>query len=81
MEIGVLTFVGVVATAVLAALGTLIATQAKRITEVEVRIDEAEEYNDEMWEWGREQLDMYYRYRKDGAPNPKPIPNRKKTNN
>lgn len=81
LEASVLTILGVVATAVLTALVALVGTQAKRISEVEVRIDDAEAYNDELWEWGRGQLDMYYNYRKEGAPDPKPIPKRKKPSN
>ena len=81
METSLLAVLGVVITAVFSVLGVLISVQASRISQIEREVEDLDAYNDEMWEWCREQLDMYYRYRKDGAPNPKPIPKRKKTNN
>lgn len=60
--------------AVLILVGTLATIVAHRLSELEKRIVKAESYNRRLWLWSRAHLDLYYRWRRDGAPDPDPLP-------
>ena len=45
-----------------------------RLNGLEGNLKSARAYNMLLWEWARNHIDLYYRYRKDGAPDPSPIP-------
>lgn len=56
-------------------------TPAQVISDLRARVDVLEDdrekdraYNRRLWEWARHHLDLYYRHRRDGAPDPEPIP-------
>ncbi len=40
----------------------------------EKRATATDDYNRRMWLWARRHVDLYYRWRRDGAPDPEPIP-------
>lgn len=40
----------------------------------EKRAAAVDDYNRRMWLWARRHVDLYYRWRRDGAPDPEPIP-------
>lgn len=78
MDLGaVLTFAGVV----VASLGALIGYLFKRLSDLESRVQQAEAkvkaseaYTRQLWLWAKYVIDLYYRHRVDGAPEPPPIP-------
>lgn len=66
--------VGVVIAAALTFIGVLLGHQASRIAALERRVDCSDDYSRRLWTWARDLLDLYFRHRKDGAPDPPPIP-------
>jgi hypothetical protein len=60
--------------ALLTLLGVLIGQLWGRLTALENRVESATAYNRRLWEWARRHLDLYYLHRRDGAPDPQPIP-------
>jgi hypothetical protein len=60
--------------ALLTLLGVLIGQLWGRLTALEARMESATAYNRRLWEWARAHLDLYYRHRMVGAPDPRPIP-------
>lgn len=48
-----------------------------RLNGLEENLKSARTYNLLLWEWARKHLDLYYRYRQEGAPDPAPIPKEK----
>ena len=74
MESALLTVLGVILTAVLTVVGAALAGISGRLRAVEDDLADARAYNRRLWAWARHQLDLYYRHRKDGAPDPMPIP-------
>lgn len=74
--IAMLGIVGAGFGAVLALVGVLIARLFERIAKLEGRLSTADDYNRVLWMWARTHIDLYYRHRKPGAPDPKPIPER-----
>lgn len=38
------------------------------------RLDRLEDHNLRLWAWCRKHLDLYYRHRREGAPDPDPVP-------
>jgi hypothetical protein len=81
VESGVLAFAGLILTGVLTAFGVMLRTQANRITEVEDSLEQAklqvkstDEFSQRLWKYCRHILDMYYKHRKDGAPDPPELP-------
>lgn len=58
-----LTVIGVVVTALCALVGHLY-----------VRVGRLERINRRLWAWARKHLDLYYRHRQPGAPDPDPLP-------
>lgn len=57
--------------------GALIGHLYSRLNRLEDELKGARAYNMILWEWARNLIDLYYRYRKDGAPDPDPIPKEK----
>lgn len=70
IEASVLAFAGIIVTGVLTAFGVLIGHQARRISDVEGRVETAKRQNHRLWLAYRTLLDLYYRYRTPGAPDP-----------
>lgn len=73
----VFTFGGVV----IVAMGGLIGYLFKRLTDLENRVVAAEDkvkasesYTRKLWLWAKVVIDLYYRHRTPGAPEPPPIP-------
>ena len=71
--------------AVIAALGAIVVAAIaadvsalehvyKRLDEVEAELERVRTQNRRLWAWARKHLDLYYRHRTDGAPDPDPIP-------
>ncbi len=48
-----------------------------RLNVMENELKAARSYNRVMWLWARNQLELYYQYRQEGAPDPIPIPEEK----
>lgn len=57
--------------------GALLGHFYSRLNNLEENLKSARAYNLVLWEWARKQVDLYYRYRQDGAPDPDPIPKEK----
>lgn len=69
-----LTVAGVIVAALLTVFGVLIGQLYTRIGRLEGQVTRAEDYNRRMWQWARRHVDLYYRHRVPGAPDPEPIP-------
>ncbi len=76
IPVAILVGCGIVIAAALTLIGVLIGHQAHRIADLERRQDDADDYLRRLWIWGRDLLDLYFRHRRDGAPDPPPIPSR-----
>lgn len=76
MNTGLLTIAGVIVAAMLALFGVLIGHLYGRVGKLEGQVQDERDYNHKMWVWGRSMIDLYYRNRKAGAPEPWPIPSR-----
>lgn len=70
----VIALVGVAFAALLSLLGVFVGQLASRLAALEAKVDSATSYNRRLWEWARKHIDLYFRYRRDGAPDPDPIP-------
>ena len=46
----------------------------RRLDEVEAELVRVHKQNRELWAWARKLLDLYYRHRGPGAPDPDPMP-------
>ena len=57
--------------------GALLGHFYSRLHGLEESLKSARAYNLLLWEWARKQVDLYYRYRQEGAPDPDPIPKEK----
>lgn len=57
--------------------GALLGHFYSRLNNLEDDLKSARAYNLVLWEWARKQVDLYYRYRQEGAPDPDPIPKEK----
>lgn len=60
--------------AVVGAFGVLITQLYVRVHRLEVQVLRARAYNRRLWLWARRHVDLYYRHRVEGAPDPDPIP-------
>lgn len=69
-----LTVAGVIVAALLTLFGVLIAQLYLRIGKLEGQVHKGEAYNRRLWQYVRALLDLYYRHRRDGSPDPEPIP-------
>lgn len=58
-------------------VGALLGHLYTRLNGLEETLKSARAYNMLLWEWARKQVDLYYRFRRDGAPDPDPIPKEK----
>jgi hypothetical protein len=56
--------------------GTLIGVLFNRVSHLENRVENAEDYAKKLWIWARALLDLYYRHRGPNAPEPNPLPER-----
>ena len=74
METALLGALGVILTAALTVGGVILSQIAARLRVVEQDLADARAYNRRLWLWSRHHVDLYYRYRRDGAPDPAPIP-------
>lgn len=72
--VAMITLLGVIVTAVSTVFGIILKIMSTRIAEIEEESERVMGYNRRLWNWAREHLDLYYRHRKEGAPNPAPIP-------
>lgn len=70
-----------VALAVITVLGTLIvgligafAYLWQRIGKIETDLSRQRDYNHRLWAYCRKLLDLYYRHRREGAPDPDELP-------
>lgn len=59
------------------ATGVLLGHFYTRLNGLEGELKGARAYNILLWEWARKHIDLYYRYRRDGSPDPDPIPKEK----
>lgn len=57
--------------------GVLFGNLFSRLSGLEESLKNARTYNLLLWEWARKHIDLYYRYRQEGAPDPDPIPKEK----
>jgi hypothetical protein len=74
IPVAVLVGLGVVIAAALSLIGILLGHQAARIDALERRQDRSDAYLRRLWLWARRTVDLYYRHRVEGAPDPDPIP-------
>lgn len=81
VEASVLAFAGIIIASALTAFGVILGAQAQRITDIEdnladakARVDSAKKYNMKLWEYCRALLDLYYRHRREDAPDPPKLP-------
>ena len=54
--------------------GVLLGHLYKRLNDVEIELRDARVYNRRMWSWARSHIELYYNYRREGSPDPEPIP-------
>lgn len=64
----------VVMAAIVALFGVLYGHLSRRINELQADLGHAHSYNRKMWAYCRYLLDLYYRHREHGAPDPDPLP-------
>jgi len=69
-----LSVISAVIVALMALMGVLMGQLWSRLSALEARVGKATEYNHRLWEWARKMLDLYYRHRRPGSPDPDPIP-------
>lgn len=74
MSAGGYTVIGVIVAALLSLVGILLGLLYARINRLEERLKRSEKYNRAMWLWARKHIDMYYVWRRVGAPDPDPLP-------
>ncbi|MBK7823378.1 MAG: hypothetical protein IPJ61_20545 [Tessaracoccus sp.] len=56
---------------------TLRGQDLAELKDVRERVAELETREQRLWAWARRHLDLYYRYRQPGAPDPEPLPDDK----
>ena len=69
-----MTEISVIAAAAITLIGVLSLHVLTRVHKLEEEIEEAQDYNHRLWWYCRRLLDLYYRHRRDGSPDPDPIP-------
>ena len=74
MTTELLSLLGGVVVAAIAAGGVALGHVFSRLSRVEDALRESKAYNRRLWAWARKHTDLYYRNRKDGSPDPEPIP-------
>ena len=70
----VITALGTIVVAAITAGGGALGHVYKRLDEVEDELGRVRKQNRELWTWARKLLDLYYRHRSPGAPDPDPMP-------
>ena len=63
-----------VAGALLALLGVLSGHILHRVNGLEDDLRDAQDFNRRLWHYTRRLLDLYYRHRAPGSPDPEPLP-------
>ena len=58
----------------LALIGVLVAQLYARVQHLEAKVEQGQSYNRDLWAYCRRLLDLYYRHRRDGSPDPDPLP-------
>ena len=61
-------------TATVALFSALLGWLFKRLNTLENRVYGSELYIRRLWLWSRRLMDLYYRHREPGAPDPTPLP-------
>jgi hypothetical protein len=59
---------------VLGGVGVLIGHIWARLAAVEAQLKASTQHSHAMWVWARTMIDMYLTWRREGAPDPEPIP-------
>lgn len=62
--------------ALLGLFGVLLGQLYSRVSHLEARVGEAEDFVTRLREWAISHLQLYLTWRKDGAPDPHPLPGR-----
>lgn len=66
--------VATIGAALIGLLGALSLHVLTRIHRLEDELDQARNYNRQLWRYCRGLLDLYYRHRTPGSPDPDPVP-------
>ena len=74
LEGTLLTVLGAILVGVLSVGGVALSNISGRLDNVEEDLRRSRNYNHKLWAYCRKHLDMYYKWRKDDAPDPEPIP-------
>ena len=74
MTDAIIAAMGAIVVAAIAAGGGALGHVYRRLDEVEAELEGVRAHNRRLWVWARKHLDLYYRHRSDGAPDPDPIP-------
>ena len=74
MEMGADRKMTAIIVAGISAMSALLGHFYVRLHGLEENLKSARAYNLLLWEWARKQLDLYYRYRREDAPDPDPVP-------
>ena len=69
-----MTELAVIAAAAITLIGVLSLHVLTRVHKLEEEIESAQDYNRRLWSYCRRLLDLFYRHRRDGAPDPDPVP-------
>ena len=65
---------GGVVVAVVSAGGVALGHVYKRLSDMEAEVKDVKAQNRKLWLWARKHVDLYYRHRMAGAPDPEPLP-------
>lgn len=74
MEITLLTVLGTIVVSLLATGGLILGNISGRLHKVEEELAKERAYNRLIWLWARRFVDQYYKWRREGAPDPPPLP-------
>lgn len=74
MTTALITVIGTILATSITLIGVLSFHVLTRVHKLEEEVEEAQDYNHRLWWYCRRLLDMYYRHRSPGSPDPDPIP-------
>ena len=74
MTDAIITALGAIVVAAIAAGGGALEHVYRRLDDVEDELGRVRKQNRELWTWARKLLDLYYLHRGPGAPDPDPMP-------
>ncbi len=74
METSIIAAAGLIVAALVALFGVIYGHLSHRIDRLENQLYAERAYSREMWSYTRRLLDLYYRHRQPGAPDPGPLP-------